>query len=103
MVKTKSCAPSLLLLKHVDVLAKKSESTATGKVPAIVKVLEDVLVELKVASGEAGWPCILVGTCADEDALLSEIGGVFKQDINLSVCYFHLESGVANDLGPKRG
>jgi len=83
--KAKSCAPSILLLCHVEALSRKSESSATGRSPPIVKVLEDALGFLKTASSETGWPCVLIGTTADEDAVPPEVLGCFKQDISLSV------------------
>ncbi len=80
--KAKSCAPSIVLLNHVEALAKKSE---TGKAPQMLKVLEDALSFLKDGSAEMGWPLVLIGTTVDEDSVPPEILGCFKQDVNLSV------------------
>lgn len=83
--KAKSCAPSILLLHQVEALSRKSESTDAGRIPPIVKVLEDALAYLKEASGETGWPCVMIGTTADEDAVPPQVLGCFKQDITLPV------------------
>jgi len=83
--KAKSCAPSILLLNHVEALSRKSESSATGRTPPIVKVLEDAVTSLKAASAETGWPCVMMGTTADEDAVPPEVLGCFKQDVSFSV------------------
>lgn len=88
--KAKSCAPSILLLHHVEALAKKSESTALGRPPAIVRVLEDAVRDLKAASTETGWPCVLIATTIDTDAIPGEVLSVFKQDIILPVRYSSL-------------
>jgi peroxin-6 len=89
--KAKSCSPSILLLQHVEALARKSESTAMGKQPPIVKVLEELLGGMKKASAEVGWPCVLVGTTVDVDAVPGEVLGVFKQEIAIPVCILHCQ------------
>lgn len=40
---------------------------------------------LREASGEAGWPCLLLGTTSDVDAAASEVLGCFKQEIEITV------------------
>lgn len=89
--KASSAAPSILLLDHIEALAKRSESSATGKAPAIVKVLEDIVETASSAALASGWPVVIAGTTIDEDAVPGELLAVFKQDITLPVsgcCFF---------------
>lgn len=83
--KAKACSPSILLIKHIEILSKKSESGPMGRPPPIVKVLEDVLTALRDASAESGWPSVLIGTTSDVDATSGEILSCFKQEIEIGV------------------
>ncbi|WWD19508.1 hypothetical protein CI109_103969 [Kwoniella shandongensis] len=81
--KARTCAPSLLVLHHIEALAKKTESTVLGRSPPIVKVIEEVMDDARKASAEGGWPIVVFGTTSDEDAVPTEVGGCFKQDVEL--------------------
>jgi peroxin-6 len=83
--KAKSAAPSILLLDHIEALAKRSDSAATGKSPPIVKVVDDLLVAMQKACVEIDWPIILMGTTIDEDSVPGELLSCFKQDIQIAV------------------
>jgi peroxin-6 len=83
--KVKACAPAALLLRHVEALSKKADSGAQGRPPAIVKVLDDAMDTLRTASGELGFPCLLIGSSSDVDATPSEVLGCFKQEVEISV------------------
>ena len=77
--KASSCSPSILVLNHIEALCRKTESSAIGRVPPIVKVIEDALISLSSAAVQTGWPCVMIGTTADEDAVATEVLGCFKQ------------------------
>ncbi|WWC94829.1 hypothetical protein V866_001679 [Kwoniella sp. B9012] len=79
--KAKLCSPSLLVLNHIEALAKKSESNTLGRSPPIVKVLEEIIQSAKEAS--ADWPVIVVGTSVDADSMPNEVVGCFKQDVEI--------------------
>jgi peroxin-6 len=83
--KAKSAGPSILLLDHIEALAKRSDSSATGKSPPIVKVLDDLLETMQTAAAEIGWPIVFVGTTVDEDLVPGDLLSCFKQDIYISV------------------
>ncbi|WVQ84914.1 hypothetical protein IAT38_007077 [Cryptococcus sp. DSM 104549] len=80
--KAQACAPSILVLHHIEALAKKTDSSVLGKQPPIVKVLEEVLAGAKKASAE-GWPVVVVGTTVDGDGVPVEVAGCFKQEVEL--------------------
>lgn len=82
-----SASPSILLLDHIEALAKRSESSATGRTPLIVKFVEGLLRQAKEKSATSGWPIVVAGTVVDEDAVPGDLLAVFKQDITLSVSH----------------
>ena len=92
--KARLAAPAILLLNHVELLAKKSESIAAGRAPPIVNVLEDISAKLAQIGRETGWPGILIGTTADEDVVPKEVLGVFKQDVIISVSVGILSTSI---------
>ena len=81
----KACAPAALLLRHVEALSKKADSGAPGRPPAIVRVIEDAMNGLRTASGELGFPCLLIGTTGDADGTPGEVLGCFKQEVEIGV------------------
>ncbi|WVR07789.1 hypothetical protein IAU60_004832 [Kwoniella sp. DSM 27419] len=81
--KAVACSPSLLVLHHIQALAKKSESTASGRAPPIIKVLEEITEGARVAS-MTGWPIVLLATAEEGDSLPNELAGYFKQEITMS-------------------
>ena len=84
--KAKSAAPSILLLNHIEALAKRSDSSATGKSPSIVKTIDDLLEDMRASALEIGWPIVLMGTTVDEDSVPAELLSCFKQDLSITVC-----------------
>ncbi|WWC91585.1 uncharacterized protein L201_006531 [Kwoniella dendrophila CBS 6074] len=78
--KAKLCSPSLLVLNHVEALAKKTESSVLGRPPAIVKVLEEVI---ESAKSSTDWPVAVIGTTIDADSIPNELLGCFKQDVEI--------------------
>ncbi|OCF40790.1 hypothetical protein I317_05402 [Kwoniella heveanensis CBS 569] len=93
--KAKGCAPSLLVLHHIEALAKKTESTVMGRPPPIVKVIEEIMSSARIvrpiggsggdssSSGEAEWPVVVMGTTVDGNALPNELAGCFKQEVEI--------------------
>ncbi|WVQ73021.1 hypothetical protein IAR50_002584 [Cryptococcus sp. DSM 104548] len=86
--KSQSCAPSILVLHHIEALASKADSPL-GRPPAIVKVVEDLLESAKKANsangkeGEEVWPVVVMATTADSDSVPPALLACFKQDISL--------------------
>lgn len=83
--KATSASPSIILLDHIEALAKRSESSATGRAPAIVKIIEDLMEQARISSASTGWPIVVIGTAVDEDSVPGELLAMFKQDITLPV------------------
>ena len=47
--------------------------------------LDEARESLKLATLENGWPCVMIGTLADEDAVPVELLSCFKQEIVITV------------------
>jgi peroxin-6 len=86
MEKAKSAGPSILLLNHIEALAKRSDSSATGKSPPIVKIVDDLLDNMRIGAAQIGWPIVLMGTTVDEDLVPGDLLSCFKQDLYIPVC-----------------
>jgi peroxin-6 len=89
--KARLAAPSILLLDHIEALAKRSEASATGKSPLIVKIINDLLKDMRTSAAEIGWPIVLMGTTVDEELVPADLLSCFKQDISIAVrlCHSH--------------
>ena len=88
MEKAKSAGPSILLLDHIEALAKRSDSSATGKSPPIVKIIDDLLDHMRIAAADIGWPIVLMSTTVDEDLVPGDLLSCFKQDLYIAVRIF---------------
>jgi peroxin-6 len=101
MEKAKSAGPSILLLDHIEALAKRSDSSATGKSPPIVKIIDDLLDDMRIAAAQIGWPVVLMGTTVDEDLVPGDLLSCFKQDLYITVRTFLLSAEYADNTGTK--
>lgn len=79
----RSCAPAILLLRHVDALARKSQSLETGQEPAMASVLQDCLASLQdTVSGENGVnPIAVVGTTGDAERCPTGVLACFRHEL----------------------
>ena len=101
MEKAKSAGPSILLLDHIEALAKRSDSSATGKTPPIVKIIDDLLDDMRIAAAQIGWPIVLMGTTVDEDLVPGDLLSCFKQDLYITVHTFFVSVEYADTVGTK--
>jgi len=99
MEKAKSAGPSILLLDHIEALAKRSDSSATGKSPPIVKIIDDLLDDMRIAAAQISWPIVLMGTTVDEDLVPGDLLSCFKQDLYITVSTFSVFAGYTNHTG----
>ena len=102
MEKAKSAGPSILLLDHIEALAKRSDSSATGKSPPIIKIIDDLVNDMRIAAAQVGWPLVLMGTTVDEDLVPGDLVSCFKQDLYITVRTFLLLPKYADKAGTER-
>ncbi|ORX40700.1 P-loop containing nucleoside triphosphate hydrolase protein, partial [Kockovaella imperatae] len=81
--KAGSCTPSILLVRHVDALAKKTEATAMGHQPPVVRILRVMSVKMQSLGKDTGYPCVLIATSTEADDIPGDLGSCFKQSFAL--------------------
>ncbi|KAG8958992.1 peroxisomal assembly protein [Tulasnella sp. 419] len=79
------CSPCILLLRHIDALARTSQSLETGREPAIIPAFQECLNDLKQAWKLTGFPIIVVATTTDVDRVPVGVLGCFKHEIQFEV------------------
>lgn len=76
------CAPSLLLLRNIDALAKKKEDMESGQESKMRFILADSLLNVAVDAGEQ-FPVAVVATTSDYDKVPDGVLGCFRHIIEI--------------------
>ncbi|PWN50872.1 AAA-domain-containing protein [Violaceomyces palustris] len=85
--KTADCAPTILMLKNIEALARKSQALETGQEPPMATILQDCLEGLKKATSEmdakAGMPLpvAVFGSTSDAEKCPTGVLGCFKHEV----------------------
>ncbi|PLW50684.1 hypothetical protein PCASD_00713 [Puccinia coronata f. sp. avenae] len=79
--------PCVLLLRHLDGLARKSQSLETGQQPGIITILKECFHEARrnwtSESAAMKFPLIIVGTTTDPDLLPLSMLALFKTQLSI--------------------
>lgn len=108
-----SCTPCILLLRHIEALARKSQVLETGQgeqrkierscikliaadaiEPTIASTFQDCLKVAQEARKTTGYPLVLVGTTCDADKIPLSVLGLFKEEFAIEVRAFALYDGM---------
>lgn len=83
--KVRQCAPSILLLTHLEAFAPPSGGGAAPptRPPPIVKVIEDIIAEARKSAAECGQPIAVMGTTSAADTVPRDMLACFKHEIAL--------------------
>lgn len=81
--KARQCAPSVLLLTHLEAFAPASSGSAPPKPPPVVKVIEDLLDAARKAGAETSQPVAIFGTTSNIEAVPRDMQAVFKHELAL--------------------
>ncbi|MCO5598679.1 hypothetical protein L7F22_052777 [Adiantum nelumboides] len=90
------CAPAILLLRHVEALARKSQALETGQEPTMATVLQDCMASLKQSSSrkqsdgeedasintQVSLPIAVIGTTGDADRCPTGVLACFRHELN---------------------
>ncbi|KAI1299511.1 peroxisomal assembly protein [Mortierella claussenii] len=76
-----ACGPCILLLRHIDALARKSVALETGQEPILSTVLKDCFMQLGDAFKTMGHPVTVVATTGDIDKVPTSVLGCFLHEI----------------------
>ncbi|CAG8811905.1 14139_t:CDS:2, partial [Racocetra persica] len=79
--KAVTCSPCVLLLRHIDALARKSAILETGQEPTISIILQESFKQLIENFQTIGYPVLVVGTTGDIDKVPSSVIGCFRHEI----------------------
>lgn len=78
-----ACTPCVLLLKHIEGLARKSQAVETGQEPTISATLQQSLQTAQDSWKLSGNPLVIVGTTADPDKIPISVLGCFKEEMSI--------------------
>lgn len=81
--KARQCAPSILLLTHLEAFAPQSSGSAPPRPPPVVKVVEDLLDAARKAGAETNQPVAIFGTTSNIEAVPRDMQAVFKHELAL--------------------
>ncbi|KAG0261911.1 peroxisomal assembly protein [Mortierella polycephala] len=76
-----ACGPCVLVLRHIDALARKSVALETGQEPILSTVLKDCFTQLGDAFMTMGHPVTVIATTGDIDKVPTSVLGCFLHEI----------------------
>ncbi|KAF9123150.1 peroxisomal assembly protein [Mortierella sp. 14UC] len=79
--KAVACGPCILVLRHIDALARKSVALETGQEPILSTVLKDCFMQLGDAFKTMGHPVTVIATTGDIDKVPTSVLGCFLHEI----------------------
>ncbi|CEP13142.1 hypothetical protein [Parasitella parasitica] len=81
--KAAALAPCVILLKHMEGLAKKSAVVESGQEPLLATVLQECIQNVNAAHATTGYPVMVIATTGDIDALPSSVLSCFRHEISI--------------------
>ncbi|KAF8947368.1 peroxisomal assembly protein [Haplosporangium gracile] len=76
-----ACGPCILVLRHIDALARKSVALETGQEPILSTVLKGCFTQLGDAFKTMGHPVTVIATTGDIDKVPTSVLGCFLHEI----------------------
>nr|CAG8450293.1 2321_t:CDS:10 [Entrophospora candida] len=78
-----TCSPCILLLCHIDALARKNAMLETGQEPTISTILQDCFRQLTESFHLIGFPVLVVATTVDIEKVPDSVIGCFRHEIQI--------------------
>ncbi|GAN09823.1 AAA-domain-containing protein [Mucor ambiguus] len=82
--KAAALAPCVVLLRHMEGLAKKSAVVESGQEPLLATVLQECIRNVNAAHATTGYPVMVIATTGDIDALPSSVLSCFRHEISIN-------------------
>ncbi|CAO0796187.1 unnamed protein product [Mucor circinelloides] len=82
--KAAALAPCVVLLRHMEGLAKKSAVVESGQEPLLATVLQECIKNVNAAHATTGYPVMVIATTGDIDALPSSVLSCFRHEISIN-------------------
>ncbi|KAF8334192.1 P-loop containing nucleoside triphosphate hydrolase protein [Cantharellus anzutake] len=79
--KAASCSPCIFLLRHLEALARNTQTLETGREPPMATILQDCVLILGKSWKETGYPVFLFGTTSEPEKIPQGVLSCFKHEI----------------------
>ncbi|KAI8061520.1 P-loop containing nucleoside triphosphate hydrolase protein [Gilbertella persicaria] len=81
--KAAALAPCVVLIRHMEGLAKKSAVVESGQEPLLATVLQECIKNVNAAHIATGYPVMVIATTGDIDTLPSSVLSCFRHEISM--------------------
>ncbi|KAG2213502.1 hypothetical protein INT47_009176 [Mucor saturninus] len=82
--KATALAPCVVLIRHMEGLAKKSAVVESGQEPLLATVLQECIKNVNAAHSSTGYPVMVIATTGDIDTLPSSVLSCFRHDVAIN-------------------
>jgi peroxin-6 len=82
--KAAQLAPCVVLVRHMEGLAKKSAVVESGQEPLLATVLQECIKNVNHAHATTGFPVMVIATTGDIDALPSSVLSCFRHEVSMN-------------------
>lgn len=82
--KAAALAPCVVLIRHMEGLAKKSAVVESGQEPLLATVLQECIKNVNSAHAATGYPVMVVATTGDIDTLPSSVLSCFRHEVTIN-------------------
>ena len=82
--KAAALAPCVVLVRHMEGLAKKSAVVESGQEPLLATVLQECLQTVNAAHATTGFPVMVIATTGDIDTLPSSVLSCFRHEVAIT-------------------
>ncbi|KAI8377091.1 P-loop containing nucleoside triphosphate hydrolase protein [Choanephora cucurbitarum] len=81
--KAAALAPCVVLMRHMEGLAKKSAVVESGQEPLLATALQECIKNVNNSHATTGYPVMVIATASDVDALPSSVLSCFRHEISI--------------------
>ncbi|KAI9348358.1 P-loop containing nucleoside triphosphate hydrolase protein [Pilaira anomala] len=96
--KASALAPCVVLIKHMEGLAKKSAVVESGQEPLLATVLQECIQHVNATAHATGYPVMVVATTGDIDALPSSVLSCFRHEVLMHAPDEKMRLQILNNL-----
>ncbi|KAG2229608.1 hypothetical protein INT48_007032 [Thamnidium elegans] len=82
--KAAALAPCVVLMRHMEGLAKKSAVVESGQEPLLATVLQECIKNVNAAHASTGYPVMVIATTGDIDTLPSSVLSCFRHEVAIN-------------------
>lgn len=82
--KAAALAPCVVLIRHMEGLAKKSAVVESGQEPLLATVLQECIQTVNAAHATTGFPVMVIATTGDIDTLPSSVLSCFRHEVAIT-------------------